>query len=457
MKNTASNIKHIQDVNAKLRYGEGKYVIRDNRLSISISVNGKAKLFSLKKVLTASTKEWIKKHKPTDLYNEIFSIKKSADEIGITFESFGHSVLIEHMRSVTNEEYKKDLISVFHKYLIPVFKDYEIETIKAFDIVNFVNDLKEKLSPSRIKFIKNVLNLILDHAIDNEIIERNPFNSKSVKSIKLDTTPNKEPEAYTEEEMKLILENANGWVKVLLDISFKTGARIGETMALKWSDIDLDKGIIFFKRNIHKGKVYEKKNAGGTKNHFRESYLMKSTILLLQQYYNVRPHDDWLFINRYNQPYSAPANITTYYFKPLLKKIGVKYKTIYATRATNISVSFHNGVPLSDIQQNVGHKLGSKVTEKHYLDNDVISFNKKRSKIDRLETLFLGKNNDQEIDQKTPIIEEDEKEISLPESTKIEEKDEFFHMIEEIENSGMNEEIKKSLILKLYKNSTKSS
>ena len=194
--------------------------------------------------------------------------------------------------------------------------------------------------------------------------------------------------------MQLILKNSEGWFKVFIHLLFTTGARPGEIMALKWEDIDLENGVIFMKRNIHKGVIYEKEDESGTKNHYRTIFLMKNTLALLQQYYELRPHNTWLFTSRYNKPYSEPRNITQYHFKPLLEKIGVKYKTIYATRSTFISLMLNSDASLETIQQTVGHKLGSRVTEEHYLDENVVDITERRDKVAKLEEVFSKKKED---------------------------------------------------------------
>ena len=285
-------------------------------------------------------------------------------------------------------------MGVFDKYIEKEFGDFELSQITVSDIVSFLKDIKKKLSVSRAKFIKNIFTMILDYANDESYIDFNPFNTTTVKKIKFPKKQMTINKAYTDEEVHLILENATGWFKVFLDIAFKTGARTGEIMALKWSDIDLEKGILHIQRTMHKGTVYEDKreldsdDKSVTKNHNRKIILMESTLELLRQFNIVRPHEEWVFPNRYKKPYSEPKNITEYYFKPLLKFLKIEYKTIYATRSTYISLLLNNGASLEQVQMNVGHQPGSKVTQSHYHDKDNVSLEKKKSQAQKLEDTF---------------------------------------------------------------------
>jgi integrase len=297
------------------------------------------------------------------------------------------------MKDAGNVEYRKDLQRVFDNYIAKQFGDYELSQITVLDVTSFLEKLKRELSVSRAKFIKNVFNLILDFAADQGDIKFNPFQSRSVKKIKFTKATKKSGKAYTSEEVRLMLEHSNGWFKVFLDILFKTGARTGEAMVLKWSDIDLEKGIMHIKRTMHKGVIYEKaiienEDDDSNKNHNRKVFLMESTLELLKQYHQVRPHDEWLFVNRYKKPYSEPKNISVYYFKPLLKELGIEYRTIYATRSTYISLMLNSGVSLEQVQANVGHKPGSKVTQAHYHDEDNVDLEKKKTQAQKLEDAF---------------------------------------------------------------------
>ena len=384
--------KFIKELNAKMKRGDGSFSLKNKMVYARTKHNGKEIYKSIKKELTPSTKAWISKRTPKEvlkyLYPEYFSSTRKQISIDITVKNYGESVLPILINKAKNEQYARDIENVFYKHIVTYFDDVLLEDITAYDIVHYLEYLKKELSGSRVKFIKNVFSNILDYAVDNKIIDQNPFNLKTVKNVEINTKPAKKKEAYTDEEMQLILENAEGWFKVFITLLFTTGARPGEIMALKWKDIDLDIGVIFLKRNIHKGVVYEKKDDSGTKNHYRTIFLMKDTHSLLQQFYNIKPHNVWVFVNRYKKPYSEPRNITEHYFKPLLAKLGIEYKTIYATRSTFISLMLNSDASLEAIQQTVGHKLGSRVTEEHYLDENVVDLQKRKEKMTKLEEAF---------------------------------------------------------------------
>ena len=96
-------------------------------------------------------------------------------------------------------------------------------------------------------------------------------------------------------------------------------------------------------------------------------YLFPETLDLLRKYFNFKPDDKWLFVTKTGEPFLQGDTIRNYHIKPLLNKIGVEYKAVYATRRTYISIMRQSEkIMIEDIQDVVGHKKGSNITDKHY-------------------------------------------------------------------------------------------
>ena len=83
-------------------------------------------------------------------------------------------------------------------YLYPAFGEKNIEDITSDDIQNLFNSMENMKKASKDK-TKNVLNMIFNHAIDQDIINKNPLKSSSIRIT--GGTSEKIP-AYTVDEMK---------------------------------------------------------------------------------------------------------------------------------------------------------------------------------------------------------------------------------------------------------------
>lgn len=373
----------------KYAKGDGVFKVRGNKIYVHGTIDGKFYRKSTGKKATSINKAWIKKQDPLRVLADIVGFHNEVDIDKTNLEYFGKNIL-ELTTADKSYEYYKDVFRIFNNYILASFQDVNLEDIKPIDIVIFINSLKEKsLSNSRIKFIKTIFNLIFEYAEDNELVSRNPFRAKTVKRIELDTTPENSREAYTTDEVELILRESTGWLKVFLDLAFKTGLRTGELMAIKWSDINFDFGILEVQRSITKGIIKERKiDLNKNKNHDRKIYLFPSTLTLLKGLQeNRRDKENWVFINRDDTYYKESKSIVNSHFKPLLAKIGVKYKTLYATRATYASV-MNETKDLVDIQKTLGHKVGSNITKKHYIDSRVLKAEYRKEQAEKEEALF---------------------------------------------------------------------
>jgi len=59
----------------------------------------------------------------------------------------------------------------------------------------------------------------------------------------------------TEEEIKILLNVSPEYLKNIIKAALFTGLRKGDILNLKWSDLDLEKGLLFFNEQKKKGKL----------------------------------------------------------------------------------------------------------------------------------------------------------------------------------------------------------
>lgn len=75
----------------------------------------------------------------------------------------------------------------------------------------------------------------------------------------------------------------------------------------------------------------------------------------------------WLFPKTtIDFPYSDSRTIVDKYYKPLLKRLSLKYRVLYNSRHAFASISIENKIPLSIVSRCLGHSTIS-TTERFYL------------------------------------------------------------------------------------------
>lgn len=320
---------------------------------------------------------WYKSQNASNTLYKLINVNDKDSIKKMSLDSFGYKILNDTC-SGRSADTQKDLIRLFEQHILIEFKGFNINEINSIQIANFLKKKKKEFSPDRAKRIKQVLNLILNSAVDPSlggILTYNPMHSPMVENIKFGSKKINQ-QNYKTQEIKMILENATGFMKLFLEIAFKHGLRVGEIIALKWNDFDLENGELNLCRSITKGVITEvnedNQDDYDKKNHFRKIALFPSVINLVRNYYQFRQSDEWLFLAKDGRPFMNSKSITDYHFKPLLKRIGVEYKTMRASRRAYATIFNYSNENNSELQSNLGHSKGSAITNKHYINEEVL-------------------------------------------------------------------------------------
>ena len=131
----------------------------------------------------------------------------------------------------------------FRTHLIPAFGGTVLSKIGVEDIQGFkAVKTASGLSPQTVEHLLRLLRQMLDHAIDWGYLRENP--AKKVRNPKI---PKKEMDCLTADEVGVFLGHVSGkWYPFTLTAVF-TGLRIGELLAMKWGNLDWNKGQYFVK------------------------------------------------------------------------------------------------------------------------------------------------------------------------------------------------------------------
>ncbi|MDQ5921107.1 MAG: integrase [Pseudomonadota bacterium] len=151
-------------------------------------------------------------------------------------------------------------------HLIPMFGKLLLKDITPLLIRNWLYTFT-----NRSKTITNILiplKAALKNAIKDGLINENPADKVDVADIIKDIgLPKKEViDPFTQEEKKAIIKAAHEQVKNLIQFGFWSGLRTGELIALRWSDIDFEAGLINVTKNIVFGEEKQPKTRSGIRS-----------------------------------------------------------------------------------------------------------------------------------------------------------------------------------------------
>ncbi|MCH9741479.1 MAG: tyrosine-type recombinase/integrase [Epsilonproteobacteria bacterium] len=246
-----------------------------------------------------------------------------------------------------DKKYHKTIKSITSKVksINEYFGNKRIDTIRKHDVKLWVQEQDKKgNTPKTIRNYLSVLRGVIDVAIDEEIITHNVATN-----IKLSTHEVEEIEPFTELEVRLLLSKSNGFLKLFLAISFYTGARTGEVLALMHSDINLKTKIIEIKRALSEGELSTPK----TLKSIREVPIFDNLIPYLK---DINYKSLFLFPKNDGSLYKSLAGHHKREWIKLLKDCNINYRKIYTTRHTFIvHMLKHSDLSIMQIAQIVGH------------------------------------------------------------------------------------------------------
>jgi integrase len=122
---------------------------------------------------------------------------------------------------------------------------------------------KTRLNPKTANEVHSLLSQAFDYLVYDDIIERNPM-----KSVKRMRTEREEVQPFNADERERILAALpEGYARDFYEFAFWTGLRTGEQIGLRWDNVDLERGVIFIRESIVKGRKAGTKTAGSNRTH----------------------------------------------------------------------------------------------------------------------------------------------------------------------------------------------
>ncbi|HEY9372855.1 site-specific integrase [Streptomyces sp.] len=131
--------------------------------------------------------------------------------------------------------------------ILPYLGSVPLRQIKVDTLRRWLKELEGVISPGTAVVVWGYLNNILDCAVDDERIRKNPCRAKTIKAP---TKPPNKARAWTRARVKAVQAELPGVYRILVDIGAGAGLRQGEALALADDDIDTEAGVIHVRRQI---------------------------------------------------------------------------------------------------------------------------------------------------------------------------------------------------------------
>lgn len=271
----------------------------------------------------------------------------------------------------------------FNNHILSALGNIYIEKITVAECQKAVNEWFEEAPHTFDRFI-HYASKVFKYGIDMELLTSNPM--EKVIKPKLKERPQQYQEFYDKDELNKFLSCAkkcNFRYFVYFRLLAYTGMRKGESLALKWSDIDFETNTISITRNVTTGLNNRPYISNGkTANSVRRIPVDSETMNYIKEWrycqqkdmlkkgFNFLDADNYIFptINNGITSLSKPRQ----WNKSICDKFGLRRIKIHGFRHTHASLCYSAGLNAKEIQKRLGH-ADSKTTMNvytHVMKND---------------------------------------------------------------------------------------
>lgn len=290
-------------------------------------------------------------------------------------EKTSSAPLVENYIREFNELYKSKQESltknnreyVVKNHIIPRFGQKHLDEVSTNDIQAWFNELDEKgYSHETLLKIRNTFSPVLDSAVEDGYIPRNPFSSKR---LIIAGAPTEHHKAIPTDLMKSVREKipdiSDVKIRCMLALLSFTAMRMEEVLGLRWEDLDFEENWIYIKRAV----VHPTRNQGEVKEPKTKTSIRRIPFPNeLKKYFKPRYDTGFIlfaskdFSRETPMGYTEARNI----FRKIQKMCNLKEYSAHDFRDTCATEWREAGIPTDVIAHLLGHSK-SDITENRYV------------------------------------------------------------------------------------------
>ena len=136
------------------------------------------------------------------------------------------------------------------KHIYKQFGSKRLDQLDKVALQNWLNRIAHEYSDGMIKHLKFYLNSILEEAVDQEFLGKNPG-----KKLEMPRTKRVAKDVLTAEQFKAVLAELKPPYDLIVKIAIACALRPSELLALRWKDLDVEEKTFTIMETIYRGEL----------------------------------------------------------------------------------------------------------------------------------------------------------------------------------------------------------
>lgn len=174
-----------------------------------------------------------------------------------TFKQYAEEVLLnrnDHMSDRTRDGYFRSL----RKHVFPTLGSRVLTEVRPQELEQLFSRLRRNRSASTVNNVRVAVSKVFAVAVRHELVVFNPVSrTEKAKRSEYEKTQVRVP--WSVDEVRAVIAAAKETpMEPFVTLSLATGARLGEVLGLRWSDINFELQTVSIERTIHRESITQR-------------------------------------------------------------------------------------------------------------------------------------------------------------------------------------------------------
>lgn len=249
---------------------------------------------------------------------------------------------------------------IVYDIIIPMIGNYGLQKLNVATYKRvFINKLSEKYKPSTVDLVHKIFKIAMNAAVDSEITDKNRF--KSINIAQNESKENYLDQHQLNQLLKTAKETENITTYTLIVLLAYSGMRLGEALGLTEEDVLFEESLVSIVRTRDGQGVHTPKS----KRSLRKVKLDPTVMTQLKKYLlwvkkeklrfgMIHRPTDFLFCSYQSMGPLSP-NSTSYLFKRLCERAGLRHITPHGLRHTHATLLLKGGNQVISVAKRLGN------------------------------------------------------------------------------------------------------